>query len=298
MIKLGELYRRLTESDITLLEYMVDNIKKYEYLPIENFMKRFRKVWSQKEIIARIRKLNELRLIERHITLEAYKLNTIGLDCIAIYRLVSNNVIKAIGVPIGVGKESIIFNGIASNGDIIAIKFYRIGRRSFRHVSKVRQYIIKEDRLWLIRSIITGEREKEALTILNRHNIIGVPRLYGHALHAVVIEFIDGINLYRINRVDDPLEIFNQILNIIKSAYRYAKIIHGDLSEYNIMVQFDETLRSYIIDWPQYVSVDEPRALDVLKKDVMQLTKFFNRKFRLNIDPNKILENIFASDAN
>ncbi|MCS7111772.1 MAG: hypothetical protein N3E36_07110 [Sulfolobales archaeon] len=297
MAKLGELYRRLTDSDMLILEYMVSNIRKYEYIPVENFMKKFRRLWSQKEVIARINKLNELGIVKKHESMDAYRLKIVGLDCIAIHRLVSSNVIKALGDSIGVGKESIIFKGLASNGDIVAIKFYRIGRRSFRHITKVRLYVTNEDSSWLIRSIVTGEREKEALTILNRHGIPGVPRLYGHALHTIVIEFIDGVNLYKVNRIDNPLEIFRQIINIIKNSYRYAGIVHGDLSEYNIMIQYSNDLKPYVIDWPQYVLADEPRALDVLKRDVIQLTKFFNRRFRVGIDPDGIIKHITTSNS-
>ncbi|MEM4627683.1 MAG: RIO1 family regulatory kinase/ATPase [Ignisphaera sp.] len=295
MAKLGELYRKLTKSDIMILKYMVSIIGKYEYIPVENFMRKFRKIWNQKEIVARIKKLNELGLIQKHANVEAYRLKSIGLDCVAIYMLVNNNIIKALGDPIGVGKESIIFNGLTPDGNIVAIKFYKIGRRSFRHVVKVRPYTTHiENDSWLIRSILAGKREKEALTVLNKCHIIGIPRLYGHALHTIVIEFIDGINLYKVYRIDNPLEIFNQIIDVVRNSYKCAKIIHGDLSEYNIMVQFDDVVKSYIIDWPQYVLANDPQAPDVLKKDIVQLARFFNRRFKLDIHPDRILENILT----
>lgn len=296
MTKLGELYRKLTNPDIAILEYMVSNIRRYEYIPIENFVKRFRRLWSQKEIIARINKLNGLGIVERHTSMNAYRLKFIGLDCIAIHRLVDNDVIKALGDYIGVGKESVVFNAIASNGDIVAVKFYRIGRRSFRHIAKVRQYAMHEGSSWLTRSIIAGEREKEALTILNRYSVSGVPRLYGHALHTIVIEFIDGINLYRVDSIDDPLDVFNQILDIIKLSYKRAGIVHGDLSEYNIMLQRDGS-KPYIIDWPQYVLASEPRASYILRKDVLQIAKFFSRRFKINIDSNKIINYVSTSES-
>jgi RIO kinase 2 len=293
--KLGELYRKLTDTDITVLEYMVSNLKSYEYIPIEIIIKKFKKIWSQKEIMARIKKLNELGFIERHLTIEAYRLRALGLDCVAISRLVKNNIIKALGDVIGTGKESVIFNGLAFNDNVVAIKFYRIGRRSFRHIAKVRRYGMNlEGNLWLIRSIVAGEREGSALTILNKYNIAGIPKIYGYALHTVVIEFINGTNLYKINELDNPLEVFNQVVDIIKNAYKFAGIIHGDLSEYNIMIQYDEVIKTYIIDWPQYVLANDPQALETLKRDIIHLTKFFNRKFKINMHPNEILENILS----
>jgi len=98
-------------------------------------------------------------------------------------------------------------------------------------------------------------------------------------------------DLYTVTHLDNPEEVMQQIIDIVKEAYIKAKLVHGDLSEYNIMVNL-ENMRSYIIDWPQYVSTADPKAYEVLKKDVGNVLKFFRRRFRINKDLNEVVKYI------
>jgi len=289
-------YKKLVNEDFQLLEYIVFNLKKFEYIPLEIIVKHFKKKLTEKEIIARIKKLAKMKLVERHPIMEAYRLRFLGLDCIALHKLVVKNVVKAIGDEIGTGKESKLYTGISEDDSVVVIKFHRIWK-SFRNISKVRSYGNDvEGATWLIKSIVSGRREREALTILNRCLVNGIPKLYGGALHAVVIEHIPGRDLYTVTHLDNPEEVMQQIIDIVKEAYIKAKLVHGDLSEYNIMVNL-ENMRSYIIDWPQCVSTADPKAYEVLKKDVGNVLKFFRRRFRINKDLNEVVKYIVEGSA-
>ncbi|MDK6028254.1 RIO1 family regulatory kinase/ATPase [Ignisphaera sp. 4213-co] len=283
------MYRSLVDDDFIVLNYFVRSLKRYEYVPLEIIINNFREKFTQKELIARIKKLAKMKLIERHPTFEAYRIKFLGLDCLALHRLVKKNVITAIGDKIGEGKESELFQAISSDNMLVAIKFHKIGKE-FRNVVKTRSYGEGfENSSWIIKSIISGRREAEALNILNKHGVEGVPKFYGAALHSVVIEFIPGVNLYEVESLEDPTEVFHQIVDIVKNAYWKAGLVHGDLSEYNVIIDIDNN-KSYIIDWPQYFATVNPIALEVLKKDLYHIISFFKRKFRMNIDLDKILE--------
>jgi len=290
LVKLGVIYRSLVEQDFRLLEVFVKLLGKFEYVPVEVIASRVK--MPPKELDARLRKLTRYKLLEKHPTMNAYRLRFLGLDCVALHRLVRRNVLKALGDRVGVGKESEIYKGIADNGDVVAVKFYRIGRQSFRRVVVTRGYGVTFERgTWVLRSVVAGEREVAALRVLNSSEVPNVPRLYGGALHAVVIEFIDGVELYMVRELADPEGVLEQLIEAIRAAYWKAKIVHGDLSEFNIIVAMsDDKEVPYIIDWPQYVESESPEALRLLERDVRYVVRFFNKRFRLSIDFRDVLE--------
>ncbi len=295
MVKIGEVYRKLTKDDFVVLRFMVKNLRRFEYVPVEYIAQKLRRI-PPKELDARLRKLHKLKVIERHPTMNAYRLKALGLDCVALKMLVDRGLLKAIGDRIGVGKESDIYKALTENDELVAVKFYRVGRTSFRHVTKVRDYGTDFERgTWLVRSIIAGRREREALRILNQYNVPNVPKLYGGALHAVVIQYIEGAELYEIRELNDPENVLMQIIEAVRASYWRAKLVHGDLSEYNVIVELREgTEVPLIIDWPQYVTTVDPTAQQLLKRDVHYIVRFFNKRFRLDKDPDELLKYVLT----
>jgi RIO kinase 2 len=60
-----------------------------------------------------------------------------------------------------------------------------------------------------------------------------------------------------------------------------AGVVHGDLSEYNVILQPD--MHVLIIDWPQFVTKDHPNAEDLLVRDVKNVLDYFVRKFKVTV---------------
>ncbi|MEM0326948.1 MAG: RIO1 family regulatory kinase/ATPase, partial [Desulfurococcaceae archaeon] len=73
------------------------------------------------------------------------------------------------------------------------------------------------------------------------------------------------------------------------TAYHKASIVHGDLSEYNILVRKQDEV-PFIIDWPQYVYRDDPQAVDLLKRDVSYVVKFFSKTYGVELKINEALD--------
>lgn len=61
----------------------------------------------------------------------------------------------------------------------------------------------------------------------------------------------------------------------MRDLYRQCRLVHADLSEYNLIV-CDEQL--YIIDVSQSVEHDHPHSLDFLRSDCSNVTKFFHER--------------------
>src|SRR5690606_10531768 len=64
-------------------------------------------------------------------------------------------------------------------------------------------------------------------------------------------------------------------IKIMRRMYHKAKLVHADLSEYNILYYKGQI---YIIDVSQSVEHDHPHALEFLRKDCFNVTDFFYKK--------------------
>ena len=69
---------------------------------------------------------------------------------------------------------------------------------------------------------------------------------------------------------------YNQCIRMMRTMFQKAGLVHGDLSEYNMLYQKGLL---YFIDVSQSVEHEHPRALDFLRMDCKNVTDFF-RKMR------------------
>jgi RIO kinase 2 len=222
-----------------------------------------------------INRLNQMELIVKGQ--RGYSLLMAGLDALALKILADRHVVVALGRSIGVGKESDVFEVYTPSQDIEAIKFFRIGRISFRDVRRKRGF--KESHHWLLVNMDAAKKEFSALKILYGVGV-RVPRPLALAKHVVVMQLIKGRRLIHCDSLDDPLRMLLQILENIKLAYR-GGLISADLSEYNVLYDGSDP---WIIDWPQSISLRHPNADLLLRRDIRNILKFFQRKYHLEHD--------------
>ncbi len=281
-MELAQIYRKLEGDDFKVLRVLDSLLNKYEYVPLEIIERKTR--LNPKRLSVVLSRLNKLKAIIKGRTgTTGYKLTYIGLDLLALNDLSRKDVIAYIGTKVGVGKESEIFLAKRPSGDLVAVKFYKIGRVSFQKVKRVRSYLVDQAN-WMIRSKVAAEREYKALKDLSNFTP-WVPKVYGWSKHAVVLDYIHGIELYRYKVAIAPLNMLRKILHVLRVAYMELGIVHGDLSEYNIIVNIrDNEENPYIIDWPQYVYREDPAHEQLLKRDIEYVIKFFKRRYRVSID--------------
>ncbi len=278
--------RSLDKADYRILRLLDRLLAQYEYVPVE-IIERRTKI-PPKVLAKRLDKMHKLKVIARSPAPRlGYRLTYLGLDCLTIRTLVDRNVITHLGPQIGMGKESEIYLAKNAEERIVALKLYKIGRVSFQKVVRVRDYLTDEVN-WLIRSKVAAEREYKALLDLRKYTRY-VPEAFGWNRHAVVTEFINGIELYRYREANDPLNMLRKILEVIRVAYNNVGIVHGDLSEYNVIVDVEAGEIPYIIDWPQYVYRDDPRAPELLRRDTHYVVKFFKRRYGVELDVDQAL---------
>jgi RIO kinase 2 len=223
-----------------------------------------------------------------------YSLLMMGLDAMALKILADNDIILGMGKPIGVGKESDVFEAITPTKERRTLKFFRIGRISFREARRKRAFATGQNiHHWLLINIDAAKKECDVLDQL-RHTRVRTPVIYYRAMHCIIMNRIEnGIRLVDVKKLNDPKETLQNILYDIGVAYKH-NIINCDLSEYNVLL--DSTNNIWIIDWPQAVSRRHPNADELIRRDVYNIVKFLNRRFNLtkNIDE-ALMEVITAS---
>jgi RIO kinase 2 len=279
-------FKHLEPEDIKILATIEVDLSRHRFVPERDILKL--SGLSEKETKYRLERLNALGLIYRWTgPYMGYVLNMAGYDCLAINALVKAGILESLGKPLGVGKESDVYDALTQNGERVAVKFHRLGRTSFRQTRRLRGYLLnRRHASWLYQSRLAAEREIEALRLVYPCGV-SVPKPVGHNRHVVVMGMIDGECLFRIAELTNPKAILSEILENVRKAYIEADVIHGDLSEFNVVLTHDWNV--LIIDWPQFIRTDHPNAEMILKRDLWNILKFFRRKFGVTKDLDEAL---------
>ncbi len=265
---------KLESKDWAVLYSLEKLISSYEFIPTNQIVQV--SGLSKEEIEFRVDRLHAMKFITSGE--KGYSLVSAGLDAIALNAFVKRNLISALGKPIGMGKESDVIEAINDFGEEYAIKFYRIGRISFRAIRKKRKYSSTlAGHRWLTVNIQVAKKEYDALKKLYPIGV-SVPEVIAKERHAVLMRKIDGLMLSDIKTLDSPVKVLHDIMDNLKLAYTSGGIVNSDLSEYNVLY---DRVKVWIIDWPQYVDKNHPNASILLDRDLLNILKFFKRRFKV-----------------
>lgn len=282
-----EVFRDLEEEDIQLLSELEDASKRFEWIP-EDRLSIISEMPLQ-DVKYRLGRLNKFDLIEwGTVKYKGYRVLPNGYDVLALWDLVEGDVLEAFGKALGVGKEADIYDALTPDEKTVAVKFNRLGL-TFTSVKKTRSYEIQHG--WIDASKSAAEREFQALQKL--HPNVSVPNPIAQNRHVLVTGLIQGEELADVADIDLPEPVLDEILGNVRVAYELG-VIHGDLSEHNVIIQPDGVV--LIIDWPQWVPTDHREANELLERDVRNVLKYFNRKFRIERDLEKTLEEVKSGD--
>ncbi|MGB2825913.1 MAG: serine protein kinase RIO, partial [Thermoplasmata archaeon] len=177
-------------------------------------------------------------------------------NLLRIYKLFSDGVIDMIDFPISTGKEGNVFRAMTSDGDLLAVKIYRTSTATFRDMAK---YIQGDPRF----KGVTGNRQKLIMTWSSKEyrNLmrftkakVRVPEPVAHHDNIVVMEYIgteaSPAPMMKNVALDDPEHVASVLLEYMRRGYQDAELVHGDLSEYNVLMDGNDPV---IIDVGQSV---------------------------------------------
>jgi len=273
--------RSLHKYEKSILTALERNMKRYDWVPLETLQQSTG--LSESEVNYRLSRLIEWGMVRFNaVPYDGYALVFGGYDTLALLALVKKGLISALGAKIGEGKESVVYEALGLGP--VAIKFHRVGQRSFTTARVNREYLPETGNCpWLLASRLSAEREFQALKIL--HPKSSVPLPLGQNRNAVVMAKISGPNLSRC-RLSDPESTLQSILENIQIAYK-SGVIHADLSEFNILMEEGNCV---IIDWPQWIETSHPNAMSILERDINNILSFFLRKYKLAYDLKEALQ--------
>ena len=268
----AEYVRSLHAYELRILLALERLMRRYQWVPLE--VLRSATKFSESELSYRLGRLMAMNMVRyEKVPYEGYALVFNGYDTLALNTLTYRGTIQALGTLIGVGKESEVYEAMGLGP--VVLKFHRVGQRSFQSARLKRGYMPEGGHCpWLFASSNSAKMEYDALKIL--HPAVSVPLPIDQNRHVVAMSFVPGVNLSRA-ALAEPEMILDEILDNIREAYRLG-IVHGDLSEFNVMV--DEG-QCWLIDWPQWVETAHPNAGEILARDIENILQYFKRKYGL-----------------
>jgi RIO kinase 1 len=213
----------------------------------------------------------------------------------ALYKLVQDGYIDAFGGPLSTGKEANVYLAAAPETEV-AVKVYRINASDFQ---SMREYLEGDPRFEGIGSdkkkVVTAWTKKEYANLRRAHAAgVRVPEAIAVQRNVLVMEFLgtDGRRAHRLNEVDvqNPETAYEVVREYTRRLYD-AGLVHGDLSEYNIVVHDGELA---LLDLGQAVTVHHPHAQEFLERDCRNVAAFFARA-GADTDADELLEYVMRA---
>merc|ERR1719324_1908693 len=230
---------------------------------------------------------------------------------IALFKMLNCGVISALYDCMHVGKEAnIYFSSSNGRGYDMVIKIHKTStfKSRTRYVYGDFRFYSSYHKSQSAKAIeIWAEKEFRNLMRIHKAGILAPHPIYLR-MHIVLMEFLgeNGICAPRLKDLCDSQEKLRhhyiEVVLIIHRLYHICKLVHADLSEYNILY-FKSAL--YIIDVSQSVDLEHPHALSLLREDCANINDFFCKQglstlttrelFDFVIDSSSINDNIIES---
>jgi RIO kinase 1 len=198
-----------------------------------------------------------------------------------IYAFLNKGVIDQIFGAVKAGKESKLYWGKDKEGKVLAIKIFLTISSEFKR--GMIPYIEGDPRFAHIkrdtRSLVYAWAQKEFKNLTQAVEAgVKVPKPIDISHNVLIMEFIgeegESAPLLRETEIKNPKRIYNLVLGSVKKLYQKAKLVHGDLSEYNIMLWKNQPV---LFDVSQAVPLEHPMADQLLRRDLENVNRYFKR---------------------
>jgi len=199
----------------------------------------------------------------------------------ALYKLVQDGYVDAFGGPLSTGKEANVYLAQVDDREV-AVKIYRINASNF---TQMRDYLEGDpaSRAWAARrktSSSRGPRRNWRTSGARRRPACGC--LNPSPPSATCWSWSTSVPRTTVQKrlgevhIENPQTAYEVMREYMRRLYS-AGLIHGDLSEYNVV--FDESEGQLVfIDLGQAVTVHHPNSREFLERDCRNVANFFSRQ--------------------
>lgn len=217
-----------------------------------------------------------------------------------LYSLSEKKLFKYIEYPISTGKEGNVFRAEDYNNQFLAIKIYKILTSNFNNMQN---YIVGDNRFKKTKKsrkdiIFTWtQKEYKNLERMNKAKVrVPIPIAFQKNILVMELVGVNGEPAKRLKdvKVKDIDYIYEKIVEYIARMVYVAKLVHSDLSEFNILVEEkDDHQEPIIIDCGQAVLLTHPKASEFYERDIANMASYFKKK-GIDTSPEKLKEQIKA----
>eukprot|EP00536_Pseudo-nitzschia_multiseries_P012553 jgi/Psemu1/260703/estExt_Genewise1Plus.C_4850040 len=210
-----------------------------------------------------------------------------------ISRAINAGIIERCNGVVKQGKEAVVYHATAAaiarnDGHDVAIKvFKRIKEFKGRgeYVDGDPRYAGRSFKSFTDREQLEVWTEKEYRNLVRAYRAkVPVPNPIHYKENVLFMRFLgqDGWPAPQIREIEVRrgsskwTALYEQVMESVRRLFRDARLVHGDLSEYNILVAPNS--QTVLIDFGQAVEVRHPKAEELLKRDLSRVREFFEKK--------------------
>jgi RIO kinase 1 len=184
--------------------------------------------------------------------------------------------------PLALGKEANVFTA-RKGEDIIIIKIYRWMNCNF---NKMHEYLVQDKRYQDIknhkRKVVLAWVQREYANLHIARDHISVPTPHTVLNNIIIMDFIgEGTRpapMLKDQPPEDPTAFYKKVIANMKKLKK-AGLVHGDLSQFNILNHNEEPI---FIDFSQATTTDSIRADDLYERDLHNINTYFT-KLKVNV---------------
>ncbi len=198
---------------------------------------------------------------------------------LAVEELVSRKDLAYLNGVVNSGKEARVYHGVDQGGRPVAVKIYLTSTAGFK---KRIGYVLGDRRFGKLpsnsREVIYLWVRKEFKNLQLADSVgVRVPKPFAVFKNILVMEYIgeppDPAPTFAETEVDRG--DYDWTFETIGNLHDKAKLVHADLSEFNIFKSGDQRV---LFDMGSAVLVSHPNADEFLRRDISNMVRFFRKR--------------------
>jgi len=204
----------------------------------------------------------------------------------SIWYLITHRKFEGLESPIKLGKEANVFSALTKENKRVAVKIYRINNSDFFKMSK---YLEMDKRFRKFESkkqiVLTWARREFSNLLKAYKSNVSAPMPMALRENILVMEFLGTKSSHlpspfplmkAVANSENADKLYKSLIGEVRKLYK-AGLVHGDLSEFNVLVN-PENLRLWLIDLSHSTPLTSPASADLLERDVDNIVRFFSKK--------------------